>query len=162
MSAKKEQTPTDFKLDKKDFELLKLLQSDAKITVRDLAERIHLSATPTHERIKYLEEMGVIKQYAALLNHKLLGKTITVICNVSLKEHDKKTAQAFINAVKGFKEVIECYNVSGEYDFMLKIVTDSMESFHQFFVNKLSEIKGIGQTKSVFVMDVIKQTHEVL
>jgi Lrp/AsnC family transcriptional regulator, leucine-responsive regulatory protein len=153
---------TEVALDKKDLELLKLIQSDAKLTVRDLAARIHLSATPTHDRIKYLEESGVIRQYVALLNYRLLGKKILVICNVSLKEHDKKTAQLFINSVRSFKEVIECYNVSGEFDFMLKIVTESMESFHQFFVNKLSEIKGIGQTKSVFVMDVIKETHEVL
>jgi DNA-binding Lrp family transcriptional regulator len=85
-----------------------------------------------------------------------------VLCHVSLKEHDKKTARAFIQAINSFEQVLECYNISGEFDFTLKIVAESMEDFHQFYVNKLSEIKGIGQTKSSFVMDVIKQTHKVV
>jgi DNA-binding Lrp family transcriptional regulator len=85
-----------------------------------------------------------------------------VICHVSLREHDKKTAQGFVNGIVQFKEVIECYNISGDFDFMLKIVSESMESYHDFFINYLSEVKGIGQTKSIFVMDIIKDTHEVI
>jgi Lrp/AsnC family transcriptional regulator, leucine-responsive regulatory protein len=162
MAVPIEQTQSMIKLDKKDFEILRLLQSDAKLTIREIASKIHLSTTPTHERVKHLENTGVIKQYAALLDHRLVNKSIMVICNVSLKEHDKKTARAFIQAVRGFKEVLECYNISGEYDFMLKIVADSMEGFHDFFVNQLSEVKGIGQTKSSFVMDIVKQTHLVV
>lgn len=149
-------------LDKKDLEILRLLQLDAKLTVRDIAEKIHLSTTPTHERIKRLEREGIIRQYAALLNHRLVNRGIMVICTVSLKEHDKRTAKAFIQAVANFPEVIECYNISGESDFLLKIVSSSMESYHKFYVNQLSEIKGIGQTKSSFVMDIIKQTHQVI
>jgi Lrp/AsnC family leucine-responsive transcriptional regulator len=104
----------------------------------------------------------VIRQYAALLDNRMVNKGIMVLCSISLKEHDKKTAQAFLQTVTGFKEVIECYNISGEFDFVLKIVSESMESYHDFFVNKLSEAKGIGQTKSSFVMDVIKDTHELI
>ncbi len=162
MTSPVEQTQPVVTLDKKDLEILRLLQVDGKLTVREISAKIHLSSTPTHERIKRLENTGVIRQYTAILDHRLVNKPIIVICNVSLKEHDKKTARAFITAVKGFKEVLECYNISGEYDFMLKIVAESMEGFHLFFVNQLSEVKGIGQTKSSFVMDVIKQTHIVL
>ncbi len=164
MALKKEQNTDDstVKLDGKDKEILRLLQQDAKLTVRDIASRIHLSPTPTHDRIKRLEELGVIRQYAALLDHNLVDKGIMVICNISLKEHDKKTAKAFIQAVMSFGQVLECYNISGEFDFMLKIVASSMEDFHKFYVNELSEVKGIGQTKSSFVRYVIKQSHMVI
>ena len=163
MAANSEQASVvAIELDNKDKELLRLLQRDAKLTVRDIASQIHLSATPTHERIKRLERAGVIKQYAALLDHKLVGKKITVFCHVSLKEHDKKLAKAFIQAISKFDEVLECYNISGEFDFLLKIVAESMERYHEFYVNRLSEVKGIGQTKSSFVMDVIKETHKII
>jgi Lrp/AsnC family transcriptional regulator, leucine-responsive regulatory protein len=149
-------------LDKKDYEILTLLQENAKLTVREIASKVHLSPTPTHDRIKRLEQSGVIRQYATLLDNRLVNKGIMAICQVSLRDHDKQTAQVFIDAVRQFKEVIECYNISGEFDFMLKIVADSMEGYHHFFINRLTEIKGIGQTKSIFVMDVIKQTHQLL
>jgi Lrp/AsnC family transcriptional regulator, leucine-responsive regulatory protein len=149
-------------LDDKDLQILKLVQENAKLTVRDIAEKVNLSATPTHERLKRLEKNGVIRQYAAILDNRMLNKGIMVICNISLRDHDKKTAQGLIESVKNFPEVLECYNISGEFDFMLKIIAESMESYHDFFVNKLSEVKGIGQTKSSFVMDVIKDTHEII
>ncbi len=149
-------------LDEKDLQILKLVQDNAKLTVRDIAEKVNLSATPTHERLKRLEKNGVIRQYAAILDNRMLNKGIMVICNISLRDHDKKAAQGFIESVKNFPEVLECYNISGEFDFMLKIIAESMESYHDFFVNKLSEVKGIGQTKSSFVMDVIKDTHEII
>lgn len=157
-----EQIDSPALLDKKDLDILRLLQSDAKLTVRDIAEKIHLSPTPTHERIKRMEREGVIRQYVALLNNRLVNRGIMVMCQVSLKDHDKRTARAFVQAISGFPEVLECYNISGEFDFLLKIVASSMESFHKFYMNKLSEIKGIGQTKSSFVMDVIKETHQVI
>jgi DNA-binding Lrp family transcriptional regulator len=149
-------------IDKKDLEILRLLQNDAKLTIREIADKIHLSPTPTHERIKRMEREGVIRQYVALLNNRLVDRSIMVICTVSLKDHDKRTAKTFIQAIMHFPEVIECYNISGEADFQLKIVASSMEAYHKFYVNRLSEIKGIGQTKSSFVMDVIKETHQVL
>lgn len=162
MKGELEQNDRSATLDKKDIEILRLLQENAKLTVRDIAEKIHLSATPTHERIKRLEREGVIRQYVTLLDNRLVDRGILVLCQVSLKDHDKRTAKAFIQAVSGFPEVLECYNISGEFDFLLKIVSSSMESFHKFYMNKLSEIKGIGQTKSSFVMDVIKETHRVI
>ena len=85
-----------------------------------------------------------------------------VICYVSLKEHSHKLGMAFINAVTGFKEVLECYNISGQFDFMLKIVSADMETYHEFYVNKLSEIKGISHMQSNFVMGILKDTHQML
>lgn len=149
---------TPIVLDGKDAEILRLLQENAKLTIREIASKVHLSPTPTHERIKRLEREGVIRKYVALLDNRKINKGITVIVQISLKEHNKRAAQEFIDAVLDFKEVTECYNISGDFDFMLKIVVESMESFHYFSVNKLSEISGIAQTKSIFVMDTIKET----
>ncbi len=149
-------------LDEKDYEILRLLQDNAKLTVREIAAAIHLSPTPTHERIKRLENSKVIRQYAALLDNRKVNKRVMVLCQVSLKDHDKETAWAFVKGITEFKEVIECYNISGDFDFMLKIVAESIESYHYFFINYLGGVKGIGQTKSTFVMDVIKDTHEIL
>ncbi|GAB3995527.1 Lrp/AsnC family transcriptional regulator [Spirosoma daeguense] len=149
-------------LDEKDYAILRLLERNAKLTVREIAQRVHLSPTPTHERIKRMEQTGVIKQYAALLNSRKLNRKLTVLCLVALKEHDKQAAQEFVQGIVAFTEVIECFNIAGEYDFMLKIVTENMETYHDFFINQLGEMKGIGKAQSVFVMDIIKDTHELL
>ncbi|WP_316751192.1 Lrp/AsnC family transcriptional regulator [Pedobacter gandavensis] len=149
-------------LDDKDYEIMRLLQENAKLTIREIASQVHLSPTPVHERIKRMEREGVIRKYVALLDNRKINKGIIVIVQISLKVHNKKAAQEFIDAVLAFKEVTECYNISGDFDFMLKIVTESMESFHSFSMNKLSEIPGIAQTKSIFVMDTIKDTHHLL
>jgi DNA-binding Lrp family transcriptional regulator len=146
-------------LDSKDLAILKLLQLNARIPVKEIAEKIHLSTTPVHERIKRMEESGVIKQYATLLDHSKVKKGLMVICYVSLKQHDKTAGGKFINRIHELNEVIECYNISGEFDFMLKVVAESMDAYYDFHVNKLSQAENIGHVQSVFVMGVIKQTH---
>ncbi len=157
-----QERPHPIELDEKDYEILRLLQENAKLTVRQIAAAIHLSPTPTHERIKRLENSKVIRQYAALLDNRKVNKKVMVLCQVSLKDHDIQTARAFITGITHFREVIECYNISGEFDFMLKIVAESIEDYHHFFINYLGSVKGIGQTKSTFVMDIIKDTHQLL
>jgi DNA-binding Lrp family transcriptional regulator len=159
VQSKKEQA---IELDDKDYAILRLLQDNARLTVRDIAARVHLSPTPVHERIKRMESEGVIKQYVTLVDARKIKKSIMVICYVSLKEHSHKTGMAFIEGVTRFTEVLECYNISGQFDFMLKIVAESMEAYHDFYVNKLSEVKGISQMQSIFVMGVMKDTHQLL
>ena len=149
-------------LDDKDRQILKLLQADGKITVREIAAKIHLSTTPVHERIKRMEDSGVIMQYAALVNHAKVRKGLMVICYISLKEHNKKSGSKFIKTIQELPEVIECYNISGEFDFMLKVVAESMDAYYDFHVNKLGQLDNIGHMQSTFVMGVIKQTHQVI
>lgn len=149
-------------LDEKDLQILKVLQENGRLSIREVAAKIHLSPTPTQERIRRLEKDGVIDQYAALVNQKKVGKGTIVLCNVTLTQHSKKAAFKFIEKISSFKEVTECYNIAGEYDFALKIITESIESYHEFFVNQLSEVPFIGNTKSIFVMSVIKQTHKII
>lgn len=146
-------------LDEKDRLILKLLQQNARITVREIAAQVHLSTTPVHDRIKRMEDTGVILQYATLVNHAKVRKGLMVICYISLKEHSKKSGTKFIKTINELTEVIECYNISGEFDFMLKVVTESMDAYYDFHVNKLGQLENIGHMQSTFVMGVVKQTH---
>jgi DNA-binding Lrp family transcriptional regulator len=159
----KEETATaDILLDSKDLAILRLLQQNARITVKEISEQIHLSTTPVHERIKRMETNGVIKQYATLLDYAKVKRGLMVICYVSLKEHSKMAGNKFIKSILALNEVIECYNISGEFDFMLKVVAENMDTYYDFHVNKLSQIENMGHVQSVFVMGVIKQTHQLV
>lgn len=159
-AIKKEQSAAlSLILDAKDLAILRVLQQNARATVKDISEKIHLSTTPVHERIKRMEESGVIKQYATLVDHAKVKKGLMVICYVSLKQHNKNAGAKFIKSIQEMNEVIECYNISGEFDFMLKVVAENMDAYYDFHVNKLSQSENIGHVQSVFVMGVIKQTH---
>ena len=160
---KKEQTTISIsQLDKIDLSILRILQENARATVKEIAEQVHLSTTPVHERIKRMEISGVIKQYATLVDHTKVKKGLMVICYVSLKEHSKNAGMKFIKSINALNEVIECYNISGEFDFMLKVVEENMDSYYDFHVNRLSQIENMGNVQSVFVMGVIKQTHQLV
>ena len=161
-ASKEESTIPAPALDKMDLAILKLLQQNARITVKEIAEQIHLSTTPVHERIKRLEQSGVIKQYATLVDHAKVKRGLKVICYVSLKEHSKNSGLKFIKAINDLHEVIECYNISGEFDFMLKVACEDMNSYYDFHVNKLSQLDNMGNVQSVFVMGVIKETVQVV
>jgi DNA-binding Lrp family transcriptional regulator len=158
-AVKIEKSATPINLDQKDLAILKLLQQNARITVKEISDKVNLSTTPVYERIKWMEEEGVIKQYATLVDAAKVKKGLMVICYVSLKQHNKSAGAKFIKMIQEMSEVIECYNISGEFDFMLKVVAESMDAYYDFHVNKLSEAENIGNVQSVFVMGVIKQTH---
>jgi len=149
-------------LDEKDLAILRLLQDNARITVKEIADQIHLSTTPVHERIKRLEANGVIKQYATLIDGAKVKKGLMVICYVSLNQHSKQSGGQFINLINDLPDVVECYSISGEFDFMLKIVTEDMNSYYNFHVNKLSQADNISQVQSVFIMGIVKQTHLIV
>ncbi len=159
---KEESTSNEVSLDSKDLAILHLLQKNARITVKEISEQMHLSTTPVHERIKRMENSGVIKQYATLVDHTKVKKGLMVICYVSLKEHTKNAGLKFIETMHALNEVIECYNISGEFDFMLKVVSEDMNAYYDFHVNKLSQIENMGHVQSVFVMGIIKQTHQLV
>jgi Lrp/AsnC family transcriptional regulator, leucine-responsive regulatory protein len=145
-------------LDKTDIALLKQLQEDSLQTTKELANKLHLTSTPVHERIKKLEKEGFIKKYVAILNNHKLNKGLVVFCNVSLKQHEKEIGKKFVKDILSLYEVTECYNVSGDYDFMLKIMVKDMPEYQNFIMNRLGSIPNIGNTHSVFVMGEIKNT----
>lgn len=160
--VKEESITVPYLPDKKDLLILRLLQQNARITVKEISEKIHLSTTPVHERIKRMEESGIIKQYATLVDNTKVKKSLMVICYVSLKQHGKNAGAKFIKVINEMNEVIECYSISGEFDFMLKVVCEDMNAYYDFHVNKLSEIENVGHVQSIFVMGIIKQTHQVI
>src|SRR5690348_5227321 len=124
--ALKEQTTT---LDKKDLEILRHLQQNARMTVREISDKVHLSTTPVHERIRRMEECGVITKYIALVDAAKVGKGLMVICYVSLRQHSKNAGAKFIRSIMDMNEVLECLTISGEFDFLLKVVTENMDSY---------------------------------
>ena len=148
--------------DQKDLAILKLLQQNARYTVKEIAKQVHLSTTPVHERIKRLEETGIIRQYATLVDASKINKSLTVICYVSLKQHGKHAGSKFINAILTMPDVTECFSISGQFDFMLKVVCKDMNAYYDFHVNTLSEIENVGHVQSVFVMGVLKDTHQLI
>lgn len=162
MTQKENMPVTGITLDKKDMAILKLLQENARVTVKEISEKIHLSTTPVHERIKRMEENGVIKQYVTLVDQNKIDLNLMVICYVSLKEHSKNAGVKFIKTINELHEVIECYSISGEFDFMLKVVCKDMNAYYDFHVNKLSQQENMGNVQSVFVMGIIKETHQVV
>ncbi len=157
--VQKEEMPV---LDKTDLAILKLLQQNARMTIKEISEKVHLSTTPVHERIRRMEGNGVIKEYATIVNGVMVKKGLMVICYVSLKQHSKNAGAQFIKNILEMNEVIECLTISGEFDFMLKVVEENMDAYYDFHVNKLSEIENVGNVQSVFVMGVIKQTHQLV
>ena len=118
-----------------------------------MALRLGMSATPIHERIKRMEKDGVITGYRAMINPAKLGKTLTVFCDISLKEHAAEYLNQFEKDVMNLKEVAECYCVSGHSDFLLKIVVTDMDEYRDFILHKLASIKNIGNAQSHFVMN---------
>lgn len=161
-SKKEDSTTAHLALDSIDLSILRLLQENARTTVKEISEKVHLSTTPVHERIKRMEESGVIKQYATLVDHTKVKKGLMVICYVSLRQHSKEAGDKFIRTILELNEVIECYNISGEFDFMLKVVAEDMNEYYNFHVNKLSQVENMGHVQSIFVMGIIKQTHQLV
>ncbi len=162
-AGQKEKTAIpDITLDSKDLAILRLLQENARITIKEISGKVHLSTTPVHERIKRMEDSGVIKQYATLVDHAKVKKGLMVICNISLKQHSKNAGIKFIKTIHELNEVVECFSISGEFDFMLKVVCEDMNTYYDFHVNELSQIENMGHVQSIFVMGIIKQTHQLV
>jgi DNA-binding Lrp family transcriptional regulator len=109
-----------------------------------------------------MEETGVIKQYATLVDPAKLNKRLMVIVYVSLMQHNKTAGSRFVKAIREMSEVLECYSISGQFDFMLKIVVEDMDAYYNFHVNRLSEMENIGTVQSVFVMGDVKETHVII
>ena len=109
-----------------------------------------------------MEESGVIRQYATLVDHTKVNKGLMVICNVSLKQHSKNAGVKFIKTINELNEVTECFSISGEFDFMLKVICEDMNTYYDFHINKLSQIENMGHVQSIFIMGIIKQTHQLV
>jgi len=148
-------------LDELDRQLLELLQTTAKRTIKEMAEQLHLSTTPVFERIKRLEKEGYIDRYVAVLNRKKVGLGLLVMCDVSLKEHNLDYIQQFETAVLQLKEVMECYHIAGAFDYLLKVVVTDMDAYQRFVKEKLATLDNIGRVQSYFVMTEVKSSTSI-
>lgn len=145
-------------LDETDKKILELLQKDAQITLKDMANQINLSLTPVHDRVKRLEKEGYIEQYVALLNKKKVGNHLIVHCQVTLVKQTIDLSDAFNQAILQLPEVVECSFVSGSFDYFLKVVLPDMESYHNFHQKKLSILPQVALINSFFVIREVKNT----
>ena len=148
-------------LDETDKAILRILQKNSHLTVKELAEKVHLSPSPTFERQKRLERLGYIDRYMAVVNPHKVGNNILVLCNIRLKQHTQELIQEFMDAVQHIDEITECYNTSGDFDFLIKVYIKDMKSYQQFMLHKLGTIPCIGSLNSIFVIDHTKSTRGV-
>lgn len=146
-----------FALDNTDQEILEILQEDSTISVKEIAAKVGLSATPTYERIKYMEEEGIIRKYVALLDREKIGLSLLVYCNIVLKEQSKRALMTFEKEVNAMPEVLEVISISGTYDYMLKIIAKDIAAYNEFVVNVISNIHNIGQYHSSIVLNEVKR-----
>ena len=144
--------------DRTDILILKELQKDAKLTTKELAAKVNLSPSPTFERQKRLEREGYIQRYVAVVDPIKVGNGIMVLCNVRLKHHSKEFSRQFTSVIAGIDEVVECFNTSGEYDYMLKIYARDMRHYQEFILGTLGDLDCIGSLHSIFVIGEVKNT----
>jgi Lrp/AsnC family leucine-responsive transcriptional regulator len=148
-------------LDKVDLEILRTLQADGRLTMRELASRVSLSSTPVFERLKRLEQSGYIKKYVAVLDAEKLNRGFVVFCNVKLRRMSREIAHDFVARIKDIPQVTECYNTSGNFDFLLKVNAPDMKTYQEFLINTLGTIESLGSIESTFVMDTIKHVYGI-
>lgn len=148
-------------LDKIDLKILRIMQKNSKLTTKELALQVNLSTTPVFERLKRLEAEGYIKKYVAILDAEKLNFGFVVFCCVKLRRMNRDIARDFTNMIQDIPEVTECYNISGEYDYLLKIHAPDMKYYQEFILNVLGTIDSLGSLTSMFVMDEVKQNYGI-
>lgn len=148
-------------LDSIDKKLITFLQLDSKQTNKELSSKLNLSVTAVYERIKKLENNGVIDKYVALIKKEKIEKAFVAFCHIKLSQHTQDYVVKFEKEVANLQEVLECYHISGDYDYLLKVLVKDMEAFREFMVKKLTTINHIGSTHSMFMINEVKHTTSI-
>lgn len=149
------------RLDEIDWDILKALQEDARIPIVDLADRVGLSASPCARRVKRLESDGVIVRYATVIDQKTIGLPVNVFCHVTLERQVKGALETFQAAVLKRPEVMECYLMTGEADYLLRVVVADLEAYERFIVDHLTKVPGIANIKSSFALKQVAYRTEL-
>ena len=139
-------------LDHDDLRILQLLQHDARLTNKEIADKIGKSVSPVYERIRRLEQEGIIQQYVAVLDRRKINKSLTAYTHVQLKEHADHMMKTFERDVIKFPEVMECYHMTGLYDYLLKVALSDMDEYYDFIINKIAKLSNVGTVQSFFVL----------
>lgn len=143
-------------LDATDIHILRCLQENCRLTTKELAAKVARSSTPVYERVRRLEQEGYIRGYVALLDAEKLRRGFVVFCHVKLRELSRDKAQSFVGHIRSIDEVTECYNISGSFDYMLKIMAPDMAYYRDFILNVLGTLDNISAIESTFVMQTLK------
>ena len=144
-------------MDTIDKQIISLLQDDAKITIKEIAHRLNLSTTPIFDRIKKLEENKVITGYHAQIDKKALDLSLMVFCAITLKEHHANYLKKFERDIINLDEVLSCYHLGGNSDYLLQVVVSDISSYHVFITQKLANVENIATVQSSFVIKEIKE-----
>ena len=145
-------------MDEMDEAILKVLQTDGRISNVDLANRVNLSPPAVHARLKRLEERGYIRQYVALLDRELIGFDMLSFINVTLQLHQLEHVENFKRMILEMPQVLECHHLTGEFDYLLKVVVSNRKDLEQFVVNQLTPIPGLARIHTSLVLTEIKST----
>jgi Lrp/AsnC family leucine-responsive transcriptional regulator len=149
------------KIDSIDKQILSILQQDAQITNVELARKIGISPPAMLERVKRLEKNGIIKRYVAIVDPSKVSKGIFALVSVSLSAHQLSSIDQFTRQIKKLDEVLECYHVAGEEDFILKIAVSSIEEYEKFILSKLTKINGVSKVNTKFVLSTVKYNTKI-
>ncbi|MFZ5682863.1 MAG: Lrp/AsnC family transcriptional regulator [Bradyrhizobiaceae bacterium] len=143
-------------LDAIDRKILAILQSDSRVTMQDLADRVGLSVSPCHRRVKLLEERGVISRYIAMVDQKSVGLPVSVFISIKLERQKEEDLNRFARAISKWEEVLECYLMTGNRDYLLRVVTADLPSYEAFLKTKLTRLDGIASIESSFALSQVK------
>jgi Lrp/AsnC family leucine-responsive transcriptional regulator len=144
------------RLDRTDIRILEELQADGRLSNVDLASRIHLSPSPCLTRVKELETSGLISRYVALLDPRKIGLAVSVFINIRLEQQNEKSLEIFEAAVQKYPEIMECYLMTGDSDYMLRVLVPDVQALETFIVQELSKIKGVANIRSSFALKQVK------
>ena len=145
-------------LDAQDIRILNVLQEEARVSNVELSERIHLSASQCHRRLKRLEETGLIRGYAAILDREMAGLSVMAFVSVSLDKHGEDPARAFNEAIMRYPEILECWAVSGESDYLMRVVATDLRRFSNFLMHELLSLPMVAGLKSNILLEKQKAT----
>ncbi|MCP4755203.1 MAG: Lrp/AsnC family transcriptional regulator [Proteobacteria bacterium] len=149
------------KIDDTDIGILDILQTNSNITNTQLASEIGISPPAMLERVKRLENSGLVKGYVALVDHEKAGQRMMAFVSVSLAIHEMQSVDGFTNRIGEIDEVLECYHIAGEEDFLLKVVVNDIKEYRSFVMDKLTIIPGVSKIKTTFVLASIKQETKI-
>jgi len=145
-------------LDETDLAILRELQADGRISNVELAQRINLSPPATHTRLKRLQEQGTIRQYVALVNQEQLGYDMICFVNISLSLHQVEELESFRDVINEMPQVLECYHVTGEFDYLLKVAVRNRKDLQRFVVQELTPVHGVARIHTSLVLSEVKST----
>ncbi|TXH83507.1 MAG: Lrp/AsnC family transcriptional regulator [Rhizobium sp.] len=145
-------------MDEMDRKILRVLQDSPEISVTDLAQKVGLSHTPCWRRIKQMEESGVIRERAVILDPTIMGLSISVFANIRLKAHDEATLEAFEQTAQGRPEIVDCFSMSGESDYIVRVIVGSIDQYEQFLKKVLLHFPGVASVNSHFSLKCVKKT----